>query len=207
MRLPSIFGIVQPVRRGPQKAFGWSILVVIGFFYLGWRWYRGHRYDSLIAAAAKQSGLPPALVKAVIWKESRFNPDARGGTGELGLMQLREDAAQKWADARHLKNFEHAWVLDPETNTLAGCYYLSYVLRRYSQTDNPFAYALADYNAGRGNVLRWTGSNAPPAAKTNSRAFLSAITFPGTRSYVTEILARRSEYEGDFPPADEPAFH
>jgi soluble lytic murein transglycosylase len=119
-------------------------------------------------------------------------------------MQLREDAAQKWADAQRLKYFDHTYVLDPETNTLAGCFYLSYVLRRYSQTDNPFAFALADYNAGRGNVLRWIGSNAATAARTNSRAFLAAITFPGTRAYVTEILERRAQYEGDFGADDWP---
>ncbi|MCW5556490.1 MAG: lytic transglycosylase domain-containing protein, partial [Verrucomicrobiae bacterium] len=117
---------------------------------------------------------------------SRFDPDARGSAGELGLMQLMEDAALEWATASRISGFAHAQALDPVTNTLAGSYYLAKLLRRYPHTDDPLPYALADYNAGRGNVLRWMQG---PAA-TNSAAFRSAITFPGTRRYVDAIIER-----------------
>ena len=182
------------------------LVVASGVGYLAWIWYRDHRYDRVISDAAWEYRLPPALVKAVIWRESRFNPTARGGAGEIGLMQLREDAAQKWADDHRIRNFVHEQILDPRTNTLAGCHYLSHVLRRYTQTDNPFAFALADYNAGRGNVLRWMASTNFPTARTNTTAFLNAMTYPGTRSYILQILSRRSAYERDFPAEPAPAF-
>lgn len=156
---------------------------------------RSHRYDRLILRAASAHRLPPALVKAVIWRESRFDPAARGGHGELGLMQLTEMAAQEWADSRGDAGFRHEQVLDPGTNALAGCYYLAKVSRRYGRTDNAWVYALADYNAGRGNVLRWMNG----AAATNSAEFLAAMTFPSTREYIRSILARRPLYEADFP--------
>ena len=105
-------------------------------------------------------------------------------------MQLREDAAQEWADAEHVAGFEHEHCFDPRTNTLAGTWYLRKLLRRYAHTDNPAAYALADYNAGRGNVLKWTGG----AAATNSAAFIAQIGFPGTKEYVVSVLRRRSRY-------------
>ena len=41
------------------------------------RWQREHRYDPIIVNAARRYGVDPALVKAVVWKESRFNPRAR----------------------------------------------------------------------------------------------------------------------------------
>ena len=148
--------------------------------------------DGPIRAAAKRYGVDPALVKAVVWRESRFNPDARGRAGELGLMQIQEIAAGEWADAEGLRNFEHATCLDPRTNTLAGTYYLAKVMRRYTQTDNPLPYALADYNAGRGNVVRWNDG----AAATNSAAFISQIGFPGTSNYVLTVLARYERYRG-----------
>ncbi|MFM7102029.1 MAG: lytic transglycosylase domain-containing protein [Verrucomicrobiota bacterium] len=158
---------------------------------------RSRRYDRLLRRAAVTHQLPPALVKAVVWRESRFTPGARGRHGELGLMQLTETAAQEWADSRGDAGFRHEHVLDPQTNALAGCYYLAKVRRRYTRTDDPWVYALADYNAGRGNVRRWmTG----PAA-TNSTHFLAAITFPSTREYVRAIFARRPLYEGDFAAA------
>ena len=62
------------------------------------------------------------------------------------------------------------------------------------RTDNPLPYALADYNAGRGNVLKWNHD----AAATNSAAFLGQIGFPGTRHYVKSVMQRYDHYRGTF---------
>ena len=159
-----------------------------------WRLWREHRHDPLIEAAAAQHGLPPGLVKAVVWRESRFDPGALGTKGEFGLMQVTGDAAQEWADARRDRLFQPRHLLDPATNLHAGSFYLAKVARRYAATDRPHAYALADYNAGRGNVLRWMKG----PAQTNSQAFLQAMTFPGTRDYVRSILGRASLYQVEF---------
>jgi soluble lytic murein transglycosylase-like protein len=59
---------------------------------VGWRNER--KYDREVGAAAAQfPAIPPAVIKAVIAKESGFNPDARRGEPQLGdsshgLMQL-----------------------------------------------------------------------------------------------------------------------
>ena len=153
-----------------------------------------HSQDKPILAAARRYGVDPALVKAIVWRESRFHPEARGHAGEIGLMQVQGVTAGEWADAEHNSNFVHEHCLDPVTNTLAGTYYLAKVMRRYARTDNPPAYALADYNAGRGNVLKWIGG----AAATNSETFIAQIGFPGTRDYVRSILARRENYRESF---------
>ena len=113
-------------------------------------------------------------------------------------MQMTEVAAQEWADALHLNGYAHEHILDPSTNLNAGSYYLSKVLRRYAATDNPLAYALADYNAGRRNVLRWMNATNAPQARTNSAQFLAVMTYPGTRQYVEQILERRHRYEPQF---------
>lgn len=162
-----------------------------------WRQWREHRHDPLIRAAAAQHGLPAELVKAVVWRESRFNPGALGSKGEIGLMQVTGDAAQEWADARRDRSFQPMHLLDPATNLHAGSFYLAKVARRYGGTDRPWAYALADYNAGRGNVLRWMKG----PAQTNAQAFLASMTFPGTRDYVRSILGQAPSYRGDFTTA------
>jgi soluble lytic murein transglycosylase len=168
-------------------AFG---LVGIATIYL-WRNSRLEQsQDNPIRAAATRYGVEPALVKAVVWRESRFNPSVRGRAQELGLMQIREEAAQEWADAEHVSRFEHAHCLDPRTNTLAGTWYLKKLLKRYTQTDNPIPYALADYNAGRGNVLKWNSGEAA----TNSAVFVEQIGFPGTKSYVKSVMNRYGRY-------------
>ena len=81
-------------------------------------------------------------------------------------------------------------------NTRAGTWYLRKVSQRYKNTDNPLPYALADYNAGRANVLKW----AKGAAATNSAAFIQAIGFPSTRDYVVRVSERYVRYRETFPP-------
>lgn len=213
---PSAGSVVrsEPIRGFPSLP-GWlccrgrslkrpvAILLLITLaLVLGWFWLSRYedRFDPQIRTAAQRHRLPPALVKAVVWKESRFDPGVRGRAGEIGLMQVTEVAAQEWADALHLSGYSHEHILDPSTNLHAGSFYLSKVLRRYAATDNPLAYALADYNAGRRNVLRWMTSTNAPQARTNSAQFLAAMTFPGTRQYVEQILERRRRYESQFAP-------
>jgi soluble lytic murein transglycosylase len=174
-----------------KRARKWVLLAALGIIgWWGWVYWREHRFDKVIAAAARRYQLEPALVKAIVWRESRFDPDARGRAGELGLMQVRAAAAGEWAAAEHLPSFEHEACLNPATNTLAGAWYLKRVLRHYGQTDNPLPYALAEYNAGRGNVLKWLDGRAA----TNSAAFVGQIGFPSTRAYVLAVTERYERY-------------
>jgi soluble lytic murein transglycosylase len=184
------------VNRRRWIALAALVLLDLGVLLL-WSYRRDHRFDDLFQSAALAYGLPPALVKAVAWQESRFNPDARGGAGELGLMQVTEDAALEWATAARVPKFSRLQLLDPRTNTLAGAYYLAKVMRRYTNADNALPYALADYNAGRGNVLRWI--NTDRSAATNSAAFVAAVGFPSTRAYIQAVTERYAHYRGRFP--------
>ena len=175
------------------------VLLALGVIaYWGWDYRRERRFDPLILAAANRYQIDSALVKAVVWRESRFDPAARGRAGELGLMQIRADAAAEWAAAERIPSFEHRACLDPATNTLAGAWYLKKLLARYQETDNPAAYALADYNAGRSNVLKWLQG---PAA-TQSGVFIAQIGFPATRDYVRATLRRAERYRSgrEFAP-------
>jgi soluble lytic murein transglycosylase len=173
------------------------VFLLVAAFVGWWRYYewRDHRFDAVILSAAQRYGVEPALVKAVVWRESRFNPDARGSRREIGLMQIREAAAREWAQAEKLKAFSAEQRIDPVTNTLAGAWYLARLLRRYQRTDRPISYALADYNAGRSNVLRWIEGEAG----TNSAAFLERMDFPGTRKYVLAVVERCEQYRSEFP--------
>lgn len=161
-----------------------------------WMLRREHRFDPLILDAGRRYQVHPALIKAVIWQESRFQAEALGTKEEIGLMQVREDAAFEWAEAEHLTNFTHAEILDPGKNIRAGTFYLGKVLKRYRATDNPLPYALADYNAGRANVLRWSKG----AAATNAVAFINQIEFPMTRRYAIAVMHRYGLYREEFKP-------
>ena len=54
------------------------------------------QHDVLIRSVAEEHGVDPMLVKAVVWRESRFDPRKVGTAGERGLMQLTEGAASEW---------------------------------------------------------------------------------------------------------------
>jgi soluble lytic murein transglycosylase len=159
-------------------------------------WYfnrREHSQDGPIFNAAKRYGVDPALVKAVVWRESRFNHLARGKAGEIGLMQIRETAALEWAESERIWPFAHEQLVDPTTNTLAGTWYLAKLIKRYPHADNPLPYALADYNAGRANVLRWNKGGAA----TNSALFLAQMDYPMTRRYIEAVERRYGHYRSD----------
>jgi len=178
--------------------FGIIALGIVLALFDRWRVWREDSQDACIIAAARQYNVDPALVKAVVWRESQFNPRVQGRAGEVGLMQLREAAASEWAKAEKVAFYSHRQLFDPGKNTQAGTWYLRKLLARYTQTDNPIPYALADYNAGRTHVLRWNKG----AAATNSAVFLTQIDFPGTRKYIAEIMARREKYRGKLKLTD-----
>lgn len=172
----------------------WRLLLLLLLLLVGCRGYfywREHRFDAQIQAAAARYQIDPALVKAVVWQESRFGPNKHGGAGELGLMQVRQATFLDWVSAEHSTNLEFESCLDPATNTLVGSWYLKKILLRYKQADDPLPYALADYNAGRGNVLKWR--NGP--GMTNSAAFMDEIGFPGTRAYIRSVVKRYHHYQ------------
>jgi soluble lytic murein transglycosylase len=171
-----------------------GLLAIVLISFEGCREYKEHSQDENILAAAQRYGVSPSLIKAVIWRESRFVPYVHGRAGEVGLMQIREAAAKEWAKAEGISYFALSDLYDPAKNIMAGTWYLRKLLRRYPTTDNPPAYALADYNAGRTHVLRW---NKGPAA-TNSLVFLKQMDYGGTRDYVRAILNRELRYRKQF---------
>jgi len=185
--------LTVPRRRSRRRWLRWLLLLIVidaAAFYWWWSNQAERRYNGIIRDAAAEFGVEYALIKAVIWQESRFDEKAVGEAGEIGLMQLMELAAFEWADDHGVRGFEHTHVYDPRTNILAGTYYLKTRLARYRHTDDPLPYALADYNAGRARVVRWAGE----AARTNNVVFLQNIDFPSTRRYIDQVTHRRDHY-------------
>ncbi len=180
-----------------KRAFGWLFLVFLVadlVVFLWWRQARERKFDLQIVAAARRYRIEPALIKAVIWQESGFDPQARGSVGEIGLMQVREATAAEWSNSEHMRALSSAELFNPSKNIMAGSFYLAKLVKRYPQTDNPLPYALADYNAGRTHVLEWNKG----AAATNSQEFLAQIQFPGTKRYAEAVLKRYEQYRRQF---------
>ena len=162
---------------------------------------RFHRYDSIIEETARRHSVDPMIIKAVVWRESQFQPDKRGSEGERGLMQITEGAARDWTKAEKIADFAPTDLFDPKVNIEAGTWLLARALRRYEGKDDPLPFALAEYNAGRSRVVRWTGERADghgdagqPTPGVTSQELQAKIDIADTRAYIRTVQSRVQFY-------------
>ncbi len=134
-------------------------------------------YAAQIQIAAREAAIDQALVHALIFVESRYNPAARSPKGALGLMQVLPDTAARYGIANA--------AFSPEANLQAGTRYLSDLMQLF---DNRLDLVLAAYNAGENAVLRY-GERIPP--------------YRETQLYVPAVLAKYREWQQ--PPPQPPA--
>jgi soluble lytic murein transglycosylase-like protein len=143
------------------------------------------KYQETIRKFASKNSLDPFLVMALILQESYFNPRARSRVGATGLMQLMPATARELGRQLH-GVFGMGSLEDPETNIELGTYHLKRMVDLFGNTQ----LAVASYNAGQGNVLKWRRA----APKKPMDEFLESIPFPETRNYVKRVTLLRSSY-------------
>jgi soluble lytic murein transglycosylase len=181
-------------RRFAQVLLALLLLVMAGeVAVIYWRMHQPKEspYDPIIVSVAREDGVDPFLIRALIWRESRFRPNMLGSAQERGLMQVTPAVGTEWAKANKISNFQTDDLYNPWVNIRAGTWYLNHALGHWNSTDDPTTFALAEYNAGRTNALRWVD----PANPSDHVAFLNNITFPTTRQYVETILSMRDQYQ------------
>lgn len=155
---------------------------------------RFKRFDSLIEASGKKYQVDPMLIKAIIWRESSFHPEKVGTKGERGLMQITPLAANEWAKSQKIQTFKPADLFDPKTNIEAGSWYIKQSLQRWGDKNDPVVFALAEYNAGHSNVVKWVAATKM-GQEAQANDLKEAIKFPSTRSYVDTIPDRYRFYQ------------
>lgn len=119
------------------------------------------RFAPIVERAARAHGVDEALVHAVIFAESSYDPRAVSPAGATGLMQLMPATAQQYG-VRDL--------FDPAQNVSGGVRFLRDLLARF---DGNIELALAAYNAGANAVIR-AGNRVPP--------------YPATAAYVPKVI-------------------
>lgn len=113
------------------------------------------RYKDSIDRAAAQTGLDPWLIATVIHHESGGNAQAVSHAGARGLMQIMPGTARGYGYSDPDRLF------DPDLNIMLGSRYLAGQLKRFQ---NRLDWALAAYNAGPRNVIKYNG--VPPFKET-----------------------------------------
>lgn len=117
--------------------------------------------SSFITEASRSTGLPKALIDAVIRTESGYRPRVVSRAGAQGLMQLIPSTARRMGVVD---------PFDPRQNIMGGARYL----RRLYDKFGSLKLAIAAYNAGPGAVRKHKG--IPP--------------YKETRRYVQVVLNR-----------------
>lgn len=148
------------------------------------------KLDAMIAKAGEAEGVSPALLKAVVWKESKFDSRRVGKKGEIGLMQLMDGAVKDWARAKGRDVPEKDKLFDPALNLEIGAWYLGWASRLWPGREDREVLQLAAYNAGCGTVEKLWLPKDTKAALT-----IDMITFSSTREYIKLILDKKREFE------------
>lgn len=122
--------------------------------------------------AARAAGIDPAFFAATLLQESAFDPDAFSAAGAVGIAQFEPSTAAE-------QGLADPW--DPSEAIVAAARLLAgYVAAYRGRGGDPYALALAAYNAGPLAVARY-GGIAP---------------YPETRDYIQDIRERWSRLVG-----------
>ncbi len=122
--------------------------------------------DALVEDSARESALEPALLRAVMRRESGFYPCAVSRAGAMGLMQLMPATAA----AMGVRD-----PFDPAENLRGGSRFLQQMLERYGGN---LALALGAYNAGPGRVDRSGGVPRIRETEEYVRQILTELNAP-----------------------------
>lgn len=129
------------------------------------------RLSGAVARAARQNGLPPEFLAATLLQESAFDPQVVSSAGAVGIAQFMPSTASEAGIDPY----------DPFDAIGGAAALLAQYVRAYEQKyPNPYAAALAAYNAGPGAVDAYRG--IPP--------------YPETREYIDDIVDRWAKIAG-----------
>ncbi len=130
------------------------------------------KYEEYIIKYAKEYDLDPAYLSAVLYSESKFNPDAVSRAGARGLMQVMPSTGKFIAERFGNYNFSVNDLHDPETSIKYGAWYLRDLLNRYNNDEEV---ALAGYNGGPGVANRYVVSRSHSVIPRETSGYLKTV--------------------------------
>lgn len=143
-------------------------------------------YSGYVDKAARDYGLEPALIYAVIRTESGFDPDAESNVGARGVMQMMPSSFEWLMQQR---GEEGKYTVDDLYNPEICIDYGSYLLKYFYDTYGTEQCAVAAYNAGF-TVGDWL---ADPNCSSDG-VTLDVIPYPETEEYVERVESAKEVY-------------
>ena len=143
-------------------------------------------YWPLLQKYARQRGLDPFVVAALVAQESNFDAGVRSHANAYGLMQVLPSTGRQYARRLGVRPFSTRRLTEAETNVRLGTQIFADSIKKFGGLH----YALAAYNAGDSRVIRW--KNEKPGLPQDE--FIDDIPFPETQNYVKRILGTAEDY-------------
>lgn len=151
-----------------------------------WRPHAERVARTLIEEANRYE-MDPLLLMAVIRQESRFNPDALGRHGEIGLMQIKPSTARWVLGRRGISAPTEArlreLLKDPAMNIRYGAAYLAHLRESFKGRRHLY---ISAYNMGPANVRQLVRE------KTQPRIYSDKV-LAGYIAFSTDFLVARTE--------------
>jgi soluble lytic murein transglycosylase len=144
-------------------------------------------YADLLSARAQERGLDPLLLAALVRQESLFEPVAESYAGARGLGQVMPATGQGIANSLGMEDFVLDDLYRPSVSIQFGAFYLAVQLNRF---DDQILVALAGYNGGPGNTLRWLETGGE-----DLDLFVEVITATQSRLYLQRVYEQYLIYE------------
>ena len=164
----------EPARSTRRAAWAFAAVAALGLWLAAWAGYtrpaiakeverfatdivvlaRVEAFADEIEVAARESGLDPCLLAAIVYSESSGKPDAVSRAGAVGLTQLVPTATRDAAKRLGLDAVPtpEELMADPALNLRLGASHFAWTLE-HEQRDPERA--LVAYNAGRTKLARW----------------------------------------------------
>jgi peptidoglycan lytic transglycosylase len=144
-------------------------------------------YADLLSAEARERGLDPLLLAALVRQESLFEPVAESYAGARGLGQVMPATGEGIARSLGVENFALDDLYRPAISIRFGAYYLGVQMGRF---DDQILVGLAAYNGGPGNTLHWLETTGD-----DLDLFVEAITATQSRIYLQRVYEQYLVYE------------
>lgn len=149
-------------------------------------------YADLIDAHAREYGLDPLLVAALIRQESLFESFAASGASAYGLMQVIPPTGQEINNALQWPpGYSQSDLTRPYVSIRFGTFYLA---RQRDFLNGDLYAALAAYNGGPGMALRWRDRVSGDPDALYLTMVLDGSGYRETQTYIRTVTANYALY-------------
>lgn len=148
-----------------------------------WRIGYPKAFPEIVAKHCRQNHVPEALQWAIMREESSFSPRAESFANALGLTQLMQRTAQRFAKWTVTRDA----LFDPDKNVEIGSRFLAFLIDHFG---GAMPLVISGYNAGEAGVDRWLKERGD----VELDEFIETIPFDETRGYTKRVLSSYLTY-------------